>query len=263
MEYSQAIQYQTQFFQAGQWVELEQIEIPLGQQAATAQDVRNMLMMASQGQPARAYRSGRCPVDRSFVDDKIVARATLKFYIHHSKELEYTITPSVGYISDQFSKNEMREKRIKTDYRGQVFLGLAFDNDNFHYEFESKCYDRKRKHVMNPEVIYDDGYLYIRDTVWAIMNIWGTASFDEYSLTIEHELGRKFDSNIFILAEYKQEETATAKKFDIELPKCVLDAFNKCPYSDSITIKPKRGTALIEYSGCNGKVLNIYEDEEI
>jgi hypothetical protein len=262
-----------------EWIELEQAEIPLDQEVAKENDVYSMFSMASMGQSARAYRSGRCPVQRSFQGDKIVARATLQFYVHHSADLEYTIEPSEGQLSQipiivYRNKNEY----IETEYKEQFKLGWLPLDGTFVAFFKSPSYDKKRKLVKNPEVVQDDGFLYIKGSVWSALQVSGIAVFDKWSLTIEHEQGKKFNRKIFVDAVWFEGEEKKSERLELKVSKCLEDEFNTCPYdadpfdltgdgqgngSDYWNFRLNYSSALIVYSGCNGEVLKIYEDEEI
>lgn len=284
MEYSQVINFRLEdgggeAIPAVRWIELEQAEIPMDQEVAKDADVYSMFSMASMGQSARAYRSGRCPVRRSFLTDKIVAHATLQFYVHHSKGFDYVIEPSEGILSRQPIKVfRYKDEYIKTEYLEQFQLGwLPLDGTFFSF-FASPCYDKNRRMVRNPDVVQDDGFIYIKGSVWSALKVSGMAVCDKWSLTIEHEQGKKFNRKIFVDAVWFEGEERKSKRLELKVAKCLEDEFNKCPYeadplsltgdgqgngSDYWNVRLNYSSALIVYSGCNGVVLKIYEDEEI
>lgn len=283
MEYPAAIQYilpdEDTFTPAVTWLELEQAEIPLDQEVAKEKDIYSMFNLASMGQSARAYRSGRCPIQRSFLGDKIVARATLQFYVHHSDGLDYTIEPSEGTLSRQPIKVfRHKDKYIKTEYLEQFQLGWLPQEGTFFSFFATPCYDKKRRLVKNPEVVQDDGFVYVKGAVWSALKVSGTAVCDKWSLPIEHEQGKRFNRKIFVDAVWFEAEQRKSKRLELKVSKCIEDEFNKCPYeadplsltgdgqgngSDYWNFRLNYSSALIEYSGCNGAVLEIYEDDDI
>ena len=264
---------------AVRWIELEQAEIPLDQERATKGDIYAMLNIAAIGQSARSYRSGRCPVARKFSKDGIVVSTRVQFYVHRSTNFNYTIEPSEGVLSSNPVKVFRQKKdHIKTEYNEQFRLGWNPVKGSFVGNFSTDCYDKKRRLVKRPEVIQDDGFVYVKGAVWAVFSVSGTAWCDKWTLTINHQQGERFAREIFVDAVWYEGNVRKYKRLKLKLSGCVVDEFNKCPYgvdpndltgdgqgdgSDFWDVRVNYSSAVIVYSQCDGSVLKIYEDEEI
>lgn len=262
------------------WVVIEQAEIPLDQTQAGPSDIYSMLNMASFGQSARAYRSGRCPVTRSYGAGSITVRAQVSFYVHHSDGFDYQILPSEGKLSGSPIK-VFRQKNeiIKTEYREQFQLGWLPLGGSFSSFFATDCYDKRRKLVLpRPKVVQDNGFVYVKGAVWSVLKVSGTSVSDKWTLTIEHQQGERFARSIWVEVFWFEGKGRKSERLELKLPGCVVDEFNKCPYevdpfditgdgqgsgSDFWNIRLNYSSAHIVYSDCDGVVLKIYEDDEL
>jgi hypothetical protein len=262
------------------WAALEQAEIPLDQTEATKGDVYSMFNMASLGQSARAYRSGRCPVTRSYGASSITARARVSFYVHHSEGLEYSVVPSEGRLSLLPIKTFRQKKEtIKTQYSEQFQLGWLPLSRAFTSNFATDCYDKQRKLVLpRPDIVQDNGFVYVKGAVWSVINVSGTSVSDKWTITIEHQQGERFARSIWVEVVWYEGSERKAVRLELKLAGCVIDEFNKCPYqvdpldingdgqgngSDFWNYRINYSSALIVYGDCDGAVLKIYKDEEI
>ena len=271
-EYSLPIRYSLPIAQSvpdvSPWVVMEQAEIPLDQSIASKSDVYSMLNMASLGQSARSYRSGRCPVTRSYGADSVTARTKVSFYVHHSEGLRYNVVPSEGVL-DKYPIIVLRRKNeiIKTEYREQFQLGWLPLKGSFSSSFATDCYDKKRKLVLpRPDVVQDNGFVYVKGAVWSALKVSGLSVSDRWTLTIEHQQGERFARSISVEVVWFEAVEQKSERLELKLPGCVVDEFNKCPYEDDPeywNIRINYSSAHIVYSDCDGGVLKIYEDEEI
>lgn len=262
------------------WAVLEQAGIPLDQTEATEGDVYAMFGMSSFGQSARAYRSGRCPVTRSYGANSITVRTRVSFYVHHSEGLGYSVVPSEGQLSVMPMKTFRQKKElIKTGYNEQFQLGWLPLSGTFTSNFATECYDKKRKLVLpKPEVVQDNGFVYVKGAVWSVLDVSGTSISDKWTLTIEHQQGERFARSIWVDVVWYDGDVRQDVRLELKLAGCVIDEFNKCPYGvDPLDIngdgqgngsnfwnyRLNYSSALIVYSDCDGAVLKIYEDEDI
>jgi hypothetical protein len=245
---------------AGNWLIVKQTNVPPEQRKVTSRDVADMLAMIRVGKSARQALS-RCPVSRTRDDNVWTARWTAEIEVHHAEGVEYelevtkdgVLLPALGPLLSR----KQRSASYDVDYNLTQQLGWRVGNfGTFRADWDGYVYDEHGNRIVldKPDVTHVDGFAYVSSAVFGTFRARGTAEYDKWTVTVEHQLGTKWDSSLWAVAFWPlgiPRELQQKYTVEIKLPQCVIDAFDKCADSDFWT--NRLSDEQVIFNICNGK----------
>jgi len=222
----------------GDWVVIQQKEIPEDQQIATEEDLPNMIAQLESGQSAHTALS-TCPVSYGGLSGNRKAYYTLTVYVHRSAavdpEMEITLNGTVlEHVGPTLTLIPQSES-WDVNYNETQQLGWRASDNSFTAVWEIAFNDsavRVIKQSDLPEIEHRDGFVYlIGEPVFGTFRARGTAVVDVYTARVEHTMGTKWTGGLYATAWWpkgaaRADQNSTTEEMFV--PSCVEEKFNEC-----------------------------------
>lgn len=248
------------------WLNLEQDRIDERFNSVTTQKFRQMVIATITGGSPYDVLTDQCPVSRRTTPDGVVASYTATVIVNRSASLEgqYNLVCDGYEVSGPTRRSRRKGGELWTDAKEVVELGWL-----------PLSFSARQEWGPIPALTWEEsnGFFYPSAADYALFWVSGLAEVDVWKILIEHQQGQEFpDKTVLVEAYWGENEY---ESLEVNIPGCVLDAFNECPKSKAGSI-PGDGTTdpsgeywielnsktrYVYYNACTGEILTVRYDD--